>query len=883
MKLLSNNLQFFKKSLFAFVTAFFCISVFSQPAQRELVLAEENDTFVQSDPRLKFATSTEGKFYCLDVSPDGKYLASGFDLGVNTIEIWDFESGKKLKSINFSNWAYECCYAVKWSPDSKLISAFIEGEKFFSIKVINIQTGAEVFAEDYIDDHLTSFVRNLYWSSNGKYLFAFLADGGCICFDIKAGMQTTIPEDISNEEKIIVETIKNYDWGFEIWDYSVNEHLIAVIGEDDKICILNTKTNELKSILPIEDRYSFGSAHPCVHLTSNGLLLCCYSEGGDKYGICMYDTETLIKETDIESSSGSFVLSISSIGNLILAGTYNGNITCYDAKSKKIVKEFGGYSNPVSSIEISLDGKFFRNSNHYSDIGCIGDDNIEYWDLKTGKKLLTAYITFTDGENYFYKGAEAFENVVWGELSKDSANGYQTEISNDSVRIVGNRDGTIEVYDKKTNSLKYTCINGKDGEYLTYTPEGFFTGTEWACKNLVYIVDGLEVTELTQLYDKLYRPDLIAAKARGEDISAEGNFISFMRTGKPPVVSVSDSYTVSDGGDCTFSFSVKDCGGGIGDVRFFLNGNPKIPGAYGAKVQGNGIVYTQTVPLVNGKNTIEILAYNKAGSVESLHKTISVEWNGKISKPNLFVLVLGINQYKVRKNRLQYAVPDAQAIAQEFKSQNSRLYQNISVHSLIDSEVTKDGISKKFSELSPKIKKDDVFIFYLAGHGITYRGDYYYIPVDYNASEESQIPEMGISKHDFVEYLSQIDAGKTLILLDTCDSGSFMANAKTRGGVTEELDVINRLKKTVGSAIISASRDDQSALEGYEGHGAFTYVLLEALKGKGDVDGDGYVSVAELSLYLGREVPKLTDRIWGYYQTPQVRIEKQDFPISQKR
>ena len=95
--------------------------------------------------------------------------------------------------------------------------------------------------------------------------------------------------------------------------------------------------------------------------------------------------------------------------------------------------------------------------------------------------------------------------------------------------------------------------------------------------------------------------------------------------------------------------------------------------------------------------------------------------------------------------------------------------------------------------------------------------------------------------------------------------------------------MINRLKKTVGSAIISASRDDQSALEGYEGHGAFTYVLLEALKGKGDVDGDGYVSVAELSLYLGREVPKLTDRIWGYYQTPQVRIEKQDFPISQKR
>ena len=42
---------------------------------------------------------------------------------------------------------------------------------------------------------------------------------------------------------------------------------------------------------------------------------------------------------------------------------------------------------------------------------------------------------------------------------------------------------------------------------------------------------------------------------------------------------------------------------------------------------------------------------------------------------------------------------------------------------------------------------------------------------------------------------------------------------------------INKLVRATGRATIVASSKDQVALEGYEGHGVFTYILLEALNG----------------------------------------------------
>ena len=84
----------------------------------------------------------------------------------------------------------------------------------------------------------------------------------------------------------------------------------------------------------------------------------------------------------------------------------------------------------------------------------------------------------------------------------------------------------------------------------------------------------------------------------------------------------------------------------------------------------------------------------------------------------------------------------------------------------------------------------------------------------------------------------------------------------------------------MGRATIVASSKDQVALEGYENHGVFTYVLLEGMAGAADESKRGYVSVKGLSTYIENEVPDVTYRKWGYEQVPQSRLPDQDFPLA---
>jgi uncharacterized caspase-like protein len=108
-------------------------------------------------------------------------------------------------------------------------------------------------------------------------------------------------------------------------------------------------------------------------------------------------------------------------------------------------------------------------------------------------------------------------------------------------------------------------------------------------------------------------------------------------------------------------------------------------------------------------------------------------------------------------------------------------------------------------------------------------------------------------------------------LLDTCNSGSFV-EAEMQKTTT------NRLAKATGRATISASSKSQVALEGFEGHGVFTYTLIEALKGKAYKD-DNRISVYELSDYVKQVLPNRTYQKWGYRQLPQSSIYGTDFPI----
>jgi uncharacterized caspase-like protein len=93
--------------------------------------------------------------------------------------------------------------------------------------------------------------------------------------------------------------------------------------------------------------------------------------------------------------------------------------------------------------------------------------------------------------------------------------------------------------------------------------------------------------------------------------------------------------------------------------------------------------------------------------------------------------------------------------------------------------------------------------------------------------------------------------------------------------------ITNKISRVTGRAIISASSKNQVALEGYKNHGVFTYTLIEALKGSAYND-DNKITINELSDYVENALPKITQKKWGYRQTPQSGLYGVNFDIGLK-
>jgi WD40 repeat protein len=254
-----------------------------------------------------------------------------------------------------------------------------------------------------------------------------------------------------------------------------------------------------------------------------------------------------------------------------------------------------------------------------------------------------------------------------------------------------------------------------------------------------------------------------------------------------------------------------------------------------------------------------------------------------VNTPDLHLLVVGINRYRDRALQLRYAVPDGQAFTTAMHTTAASLFEEIRVTTLFDDQATLAGVEAAFREVAQALKPHDVFMLYIAGHGVTLDGRYYFLPQDFRYYNDEAVRKNAINQDHLQRWLAGIPARKSLILIDTCESGSFsqsfVARVAMRG--MAEKTAIAKLTRATGRATIVASTDSQPALEGYKGHGVFTYVLLQALSHADTRFGnrDGYTGLFELASFVQDRVPEITQKAFGFEQIPQIHIYGSDFPI----
>jgi dipeptidyl aminopeptidase/acylaminoacyl peptidase len=329
-----------------------------------------------------------------------------------------------------------------------------------------------------------------------------------------------------------------------------------------------------------------------------------------------------------------------------------------------------------------------------------------------------------------------------------------------------------------------------------------------------------------------------------------------------------------------------DSGGGIGDVTLFLNDMPVAIEniGRGLKVQPrnagkNCLSFEKMISLQQGRNVITLMAYNRNNSIESDRSRIELAFAATAAeKPQLHILTIAVNRYRDGDLRLNYAINDAEELARVVNEKAKNLFAGVHIHKIHNDDVTREKLEAVFVAIGRQTKRDDVFLLFVAGHGITGERDgaYYFLPVNFRYTGEESIAGQGVSMTDFKKYLTNIQAMKSLILIDTCNSGSFSEAIASRG-VTEKT-AITKLARAMGRATIAASSKNQAAMEGYEGHGVFSYTVLEGLGGKA-ANKKGEITVNLLANFIEETLPELTYKKWGYEQVPQKSLQGMDFPI----
>jgi uncharacterized caspase-like protein len=268
--------------------------------------------------------------------------------------------------------------------------------------------------------------------------------------------------------------------------------------------------------------------------------------------------------------------------------------------------------------------------------------------------------------------------------------------------------------------------------------------------------------------------------------------------------------------------------------------------------------------LEEGENTIEVVAYNARNLLSSLPVGATVTWAAPAyqPKPKLFVIAVGINDYNdLGFPRLSHAVDDAKAFGAAMKAAGEGLYAEVDVSYALDSDATAAKLEMLIDQVSARMHPRDVFVFLAAAHGKSENGRFHLIPQDYRSVSGRFVTEGTIGQEQLQDWFAnRIKARRGLILLDTCESGALVASRVSGIDLASSEAALGRLNEATGRPVLTAAAADQAALEGYKGHGVFTYALLDALV-NGDTNNNGQIELSELAAHIQTLAPQLSRQI----------------------
>lgn len=261
-------------------------------------------------------------------------------------------------------------------------------------------------------------------------------------------------------------------------------------------------------------------------------------------------------------------------------------------------------------------------------------------------------------------------------------------------------------------------------------------------------------------------------------------------------------------------------------------------------------------------------------------------------KQRLLSLVVGIDEFEDRRIRnLEYCRSDALAVAGLLSSPEYTPYDSRQVTTLVNEQASKSRVRSALQDLAARAAEQDTVMIYFSSHGVQQdRGTGYWIlhntRVDEKAYSKNELrvrPKTALKQAEIKSILDSIRAKRLLVLVDCCFSAAtVISTPRGEDFASEKVQDPFQGFQGQGRVVITASEGEQRAAELSElGHGAFTYYLVQGLRGQADENWDNVVELWEMWRYLKDKVTAAARKM-GNQQRPTISSTHltHGFPLS---
>jgi len=743
-------------------------------------------------------------------SPDGQYVLSGS--GDKTMKLWELDSGRLLHTLKGSSSPVS---TVAFSPKKQHALLGVNNE----IKLLGVDNGR--FLRSFTGH--SEKVNTMVFSSDGQYALSGSDDKTMKLWEVNSGR--------------LLQSFSGHSGSINAVSFSPTNGQGVLSGSSQEVKLWKVDSGQL-----LRTFKGLTSTVISVAFSTDGQNVLAISEETAK--VWNANTGRVLRSKALKYFGAinaiAFTYNLQSVfagyepGALLQWNLNNGRLLrrkFYDEEKGALMIRFGyfGHADKVNSVAVSPDGQHALSGS--------SDHTVKLWKVDDGKLLHTFLGHSTEVQ------AVAF-------------------LPNKQYALSTSQEKTV-LWNLKTGKEIAQMVFFEDGEWITITPEGYYTASLNGAKYLNVRI-GNQVYGIDQYQAIYHRPDIVKLAL---ELGNSQKAVAELTHGAPPVqiaqVQPPKVWLVSpQSGSETKSSQIEvqvktqDIADSTDAITFIINGRPMGRQKAGKFVRPNaaGVTpHSRQVPLIIGENWIEVEVRGKAGAVQRTPPILVVRQSDEKPKPTLYYLGIGVAQHP--QLPLKYPVKDVKGLESVLKQQRGKAYQRVISKTITDQQATRGNIIQTVTSFFKPAKQGDIAILFISGHGMNSDNlGYYFLGYDANPD---QIEVSGVSWKDF-NAINDLKAN-VLFLADTCHSGNLAGNAvwQQRAKVDPNLFLRDAHNSNV-IVFASSSGEDVSIEDPKWGHGAFTKALIDGLNGKA-ADAEGIVDIALLQRYVRKTVPKLTD------------------------